>query len=494
MFHRVCRSQVSGLQVESCLRLILGLVCNVHKIKAHLRPADLGPVDLRPIFSSDRAFNSIHRGNMAKAVRKLRRSLIGQEAFMIYFTELINLPTHDAKGEYLGHLVDLGINPSLNPLLVEYFFILTAKKKVLCVSREQISTISVRAIQTSVPAIEIQSSAPDEGVINIKKDVLDQQIIDVNDQKVVRVIDVDFDIQPNIQHTELRIVSVNVGAAAAARRLLQGIFAKHRIRTITSFLPTKTIPWEFVNLIEPDPARRVKLRISYNKLAELHPADLADILEELSRDEQRSVIESLDDETAAEAVSEIPTRMQVALLNSLSAGRAADIVEEMAPDEAADVLQELPPETSAEVLAHMETEEANEVRELLGFEENTAGGLMTTEFIVLEETATVEAAIEALKSFSGSLETISSVFTIAHNLALTGALPLGRLLVSDRNESLESLITDSVIFAPFHADEKTVINMFHKYNLLTLPVVDDNNRLLGVITADDVLELVVKDN
>jgi magnesium transporter len=412
---------------------------------------------------------------------------------MIYFTELINLPTHDAKGEYLGHLVDLGINPSLNPLLVEYFFILTSKKKILCVSREQISTISVRAIQTSVPAAEIQSSSPDEGVIYIKKDVLDQQIIDVNDQKVVRVIDVDFDIQPNMQHTELRIVSVNVGAAAAARRLLQGIFAKHRIRTITSFLPTNTIPWEFVNLIEPDPARRVKLRISYNKLAEMHPADLADILEELSRDEQRSVIESLDDETAAEAVSEIPTRMQVALLNSLSAGKAADIVEEMAPDEAADVLQELPPETSAQVLAHMETEEANEVRELLGFEENTAGGLMTTEFIVLEETATVEAAVEALKNFSGPLETISSIFTIAPDLALTGVLPLGRLLVSDRNESLESLITDSVILVPFHADEKTVINMFHKYNLLTLPVVDDNSRLLGVITADDVLELVVKE-
>jgi magnesium transporter len=423
----------------------------------------------------------------------LWRRFIGQGIGMIYFTELTNLPTHDAKGEYLGRLVDLGINPSLNPLLIEYFFILTPRKKLLCVSREQISTISVRAVQTSIPAAEIRVSSPDEGVIYLKKDVLDQQIIDVNHQKVVRVIDVDFDIQPNIQHTELRIVSVNVGAAAAARRLLQGIFAKHRIRTITSPLPTKTIPWEFVNLIEPDPARRVKLRISYNKLAELHPADLADILEELSRDEQRSVIESLDDETAAEAVSEIPTRMQVALLNSLSAGKAADIVEEMAPDEAADVLQEMPPETSAEVLAHMEIEEANEVRELLGFEENTAGGLMTTEFIVLEETATVEAAVEALKNFSGPLETVSSIFIIAHDLTLTGVLPLGRLLVSDRNASLGPLITDSALSVPFHADEKTVISMFHKYNLLTLPVVDDNQRLLGVITADDVLELVVKE-
>jgi magnesium transporter len=417
----------------------------------------------------------------------------GRETPMIYFSELENLQTYDAQGEYLGRLVDLGINPSQNASQIAYFFVMTQKKSVLCISREQISTISVRAMQTSASAGAISSPAPDEGLIRIKKDVLDQQIIDVNDQKVVRVIDVDFDIQPNPTHTELHIVAVNVGAAAAVRRLFQGLLAKHRIRTISSVLPNKLIPWEFVNLIEPDAARRVKLRISYNSLAQLHPADLADILEELSRDDQRSVIESLDDETAAEAVSEISTRMQVALLNSLSADKAADIVEEMAPDEAADVLQELPPETTAEVLANMETKEANEVRELLGFEENTAGGLMTTEFIVLEDTATVEAAIEALKNFTVPLETIHSICLISAGMALTGVVPLGRLLISDKDLPLSSLATDEPISAPFHADEKTVISIFRKYNLLTLPVIDDNGRLLGIVTADDVLDLVVKE-
>jgi len=412
---------------------------------------------------------------------------------MIFFTELENLPTYDAKGEYLGRLVDLAINPSQNSFQVAYYYVMTPKKQLMCIAREQISTISVRALQTSVSAVEIRCSAPDEGLICIKKDVLDQQIIDVNDQKVVRVIDVDFDIEPSEKNTELRILAVNVGAAAAVRRLMQGFMAKHRIRTLTSVLPTKTIPWEFVNLIEPDPARRVKLRISYNRLEKLHPADLADILEELSRDEQRSVIESLNDEVAAEAVSEIPTRMQVALLNSLSAGKAADILEEMAPDEAADVLQELSPETTAEVLANMEAKEANEVRELLGFEENTAGGLMTTEFIVLLETANVESAVEALKNFSGPLEAVHSVYLIAADLVLTRVVPLALLLVADRNAPLSALVSDPVISVPFHADEKTVINMFHKYNLLTLPVVDDDGRLLGVVTADDVLELVVKE-
>jgi magnesium transporter len=412
---------------------------------------------------------------------------------MIYFTELENLPTYDARGEYIGRLVDLAINPSQNALQVAYYLVRSSKRQLLCIGHEQISTISVRAMQTSVSAQEIRCSAPDEGLMRIKNDVLDQQIIDVNDQKVVRVIDVDFDIQPNEKHTDLRIIAVNVGTAAAMRRLLQGMLAKHRIRRIASVLPTKTIPWEFVNLIEPDPARRVKLRISYNRLAQLHPADLADILEELSRDEQRSVIESLDDETAAEAMSEIPTRMQVALLNSLSAGRAADIVEEMAPDEAADVLQELPPETSAEVLANMEAEEASEVRELLGFEENTAGGLMTTEFPVVVETGTVEDAVIALRNFAGPLQFVHSVYLIEPNCVLSGDIPLARILISDRNTPLRELSTDPLLSVPFHADEKTVMNMFHKYNLLALPVVDDNGRLLGVVTADDVLELVIKE-
>ena len=338
----------------------------------------------------------------------------------------------------------------------------------------------------------IRSAWPDR-LIRIKNDVLDQQIIDVNNRKVVRVIDVDFDIQPNQHHTGLRIIDVNVGTAAAIRRLLQGFLAKHRIRMITSILPAKTIPWEFVNLIEPDPARRVKLRISYNRLAELHPADLADILEDLSRDEQKSVIESLDDEIAAEAVSEIRTRMQVALLNSLSADKAADIVEEMAPDEAADVLQELPPEISAEVLANMETKEANEIRELLGFEENTAGGFMTTEFISLAETASVENAIEALKSFNGPLETIHSIYLTTSDRILSGVVPLARLLVEGSKTPLFKLADDPVISVLSHADEKQVISIFHKYNLLSLPVVDDKNRILGVVTADDVLELVIKE-
>jgi Mg/Co/Ni transporter MgtE len=267
--------------------------------------------------------------------------------------------------------------------------------------------------------------------------------------------------------------------------------AKHSIRTLTSLFPTKTIPWEFVNLIEPDPQRRVKLRLSYDRVAELHPADIADILEDLSRDEQKAVIEGLDEETAAQALSEIPTRMQADLLESIPAEKAADIVEEMPPDEAADVLHELSPETSAEVLADMEKEEANEVRELLGFEENTAGALMTTEYVVVHESATVEGAVAALRSFEGPIESIHVIYLVGDHAVLTGAVPVSRILLSEASLPLKELAIEPLISVPSHTAATSVVDLFHKYNLVSLPVVDDSGQLIGVVTADDVLELVI---
>lgn len=411
---------------------------------------------------------------------------------MIYFTELEHLDVFDVKGEYLGQLADLCVDPSQNSLRVASYLVKTPKKNLLCITYQQIQSISVRAAQTAVPGDQVRCYAPDEGLLRVKKDVLDQQIIDVNNRKVVRVNDVDFDIQPADGHSELRIVAANVGVAAGLRRLLQGVVAKHRIRSLSSLFSSRTIPWEFVNLIESDPARRVKLRISYDRLAELHPADIADILEELSRDEQKAVVESLDDETAAQVISEIPTRMQAALLESIQPEKAADIVEEMPPDEAADVLQEMPPETSAEVLADMEKEEAKDVRTLLGFEEKTAGALMTTEFIMVGESATVEGAIAALRSFEGRLESIHMIYLLGSGGVLTGVVPLAHILLAEGSTPLRDLSTDPVIWVKAHADQKTVIDLFHKYNLVSLPVVDEKSHLLGIVTADDVLELVVR--
>ena len=411
---------------------------------------------------------------------------------MIYFTEIENLPVYDVTGAYIGRIVDLGIDPNQNAMRVAAYYVRTLDKTEVHILREQMQAITVRSAQTSVSRKEIHSNKPVGELLRVRKDVLDQQVIDVNHRKVVRVNDVDFDLQPIDGHIELRVLDVNVGMAAAVRRLLQGLTSKHTIRKISGFFPSRTIPWEFVNLIEPDSSRRLKLRISYERLARLHPADIADILEELSRDEQRSLIEALDHGTAAQIMSEIPTAMQAQLLESIPVEKAADIVDEMPPDEAADVLQELPPETSAKLLADMEKEDAQEVKELLGFEEDTAGALMTTHYIALEGSATVENVIEAMKQFEGPIESIHSVYLIDAEEHLVGAVPLARILLAPANTPLRALSVEEVRSVQTDTDVKAVIDLFRKYNLLALPVVDDKNHLVGLVTADDVLDLVVR--
>jgi len=410
---------------------------------------------------------------------------------MIYFTELQDLPFYGVKGEFLGELEDLCVDPNHKSGRVASYLLRTPKKGIRCVTYTQIQSISVRAGQTTVPRDEIRCYEADEALIRIKKDVLDQQIIDVNNRKVVRVNDVDFDIEPTDGHSELRIVAVNVGLAAAVRRLLQGTMPKHNIRLITNALPNRIILWEFVNLIESDPARRVKLRISYDRLAKLHPADIADILEELSHNEQKALIESLDDETAAHALSEIPTKMQADLLESIPHEKAADIVEEMPPDEAADVLNQLSPETSAELLADMEKDEAKEVRELLGFEENTAGSMMTTEYVVVHDSATVAGAIEALRNFEGPVEAVHQIYMIDKEAVLAGAVAIGRIVLAAASTPLVDLASESLISVQAQQSARSVVDLFHKYNLMSLPVVDEARHLLGIVTADDVLELVI---
>ena len=410
---------------------------------------------------------------------------------MIYFTEIQNLPMYGVKGEFLGKVEDLCVDPNSKGARVASYLVRTPHKALQCITYAQIQSISVRAVQTNVSRDELRCYALDEGLIRINHDVLDQQIIDVDNRKVVRVNDVDFDIEPVNGHSELRIMSVNVGLAAAVRRLLQGTMSKHKIRMVTKALPTRIIQWEFVNLIEPDPARRVKLRISYDRLAELHPADIADILEDLSYKEQKAVIESLDDETAAHALSEIPTRMQADLLEGISPEKAADIVEEMPPDEAADVLNELSPETSAEVLADMEKDEAQEVRELLAFEDDTAGSMMTTEYVFVHEDATVEGAIAALRNFEGHVEAIHQIYLIDSEVVLKGAVPVSRILLAAANAPLAPLGYEDLISVQSHQSVRAVVDLFHKYNLMAAPVVDEENHLVGMVTADDVLEQVL---
>ncbi len=412
---------------------------------------------------------------------------------MIYFTEIEGVPVFDAFGEYVGKVEEICIDPEDVRHRVAFYIARSFDGRLVSIPYAQIQSLSVQSIHTNTPTAEIPGYTPNEDWIRVKKDLLDQQIIDVTDRKVVRVNDVDFDIQPVDGHTQLLVIAVNVGLAAAARRLLKGLLAKHLIRRVENFLPKQVIPWDFVNLIEADPSRRLKLRISYDRLARMHPADLGDILEHLSAQDQTAVLTSIDDETAAEALSEIPTSMQASIVKGMEPHKAADLIEEMPPDEAADLLQELPPETSTELLAGMEPEEAEDVQELLQFEEDVAGALMTTDFIALPENATAEDAVTAVGAFEGSLESLHVLYLIDADEKLVGAIPLAQVVVSPASKPLRELVQEPLLYTGAERPHDYVIELFQKYNLVALPVVDEQRKLIGEVTSDDVIDLVVRE-
>jgi magnesium transporter len=232
------------------------------------------------------------------------------------------------------------------------------------------------------------------------------------------------------------------------------------------------------------------LKIAHERLAKLHPADIADIIEELAPAEREAVFETLDEEVAAQALEEIDPKLQVSIVSSLDSDRAADIVEEMDPDAAADLLGDLPEDRSNEILHEMQPEEREEVKELLEFEENTAAGRMTTDYMAVPETAHVAHAIQMLRNFEGGIESMSTIYLLAQGEKLTGAVPLSKLVLAAPDDLLASLKSEPLITCHPGADEVEVAELFDKYNLLTLPVVDEDGALTGVITADDVISIL----
>jgi len=384
---------------------------------------------------------------------------------------------------------DVAVCPQADPTRVCGLIVKTRQGDRL-LPAERLVEIGAKALRTSAPAQEWPPFTSAEGLLLLGRDLLDQQIIDVHGRKVVRVNDLDFHQEQLNQHPVLRVGDVDVGARGAVRRLLKGIVPAGAVQALTQRLPARVIPWEFVDLIETDPARRVKLRIEHERLAKLHPADIADIVEELAPAEREAVFETLDEEVAAEALAEVDPKLQVSIVESLDSDRAADIVEEMQPDAAADLLADLPKEHSEKILEEMEPEEREEISELLEFKEDTAAGRMTTDYLALPPTATVSDAIEALRHFEGGIESVSTIFLVDQGNKLLGAVPLASLVLASADTHLSTLAPGLPISCLAGAREKEVAELFDKYNLLMLPVVDDQGMLTGVITADDIISLL----
>src|SRR5437899_5841989 len=403
-------------------------------------------------------------------------------------TELIGAAVFDAAGTRCGRVRELAMIPQEDRARVAMLIVRTKSGDRMLPSS---SITSIEAsVRSDVSCSQWATSDGSEGWLLLGRDLLDQQVIDVFGRKVVRVNDVDLHQELVQNRPVLKVGSVDVGPRGAIRRLLKGVVPAVALNALLKKIPPRTIPWDFVDLIETDPARRVKLKISHERLARLHPADIADIVEDLAPDEREAVFETLDEEVAAEALEEVDPKVKKAIVESLDSDRAAEIVEEMEPDAAADLLADLPEERTSEILLEMKPEERREMVELLEFGEKTAAGRMNTEYLAVSQDATVHDAIETLRRFEGGVETVSTIYLVDEEGRLTGAVPLAKLVLARPETPLKSLTQEPLIFTNSNAKEKDFAELFDKYNLLTLPVVDDNKKLTGVITSDDIISLL----
>jgi CBS domain-containing protein len=406
---------------------------------------------------------------------------------LVALSELLGASVRDATGTVRGRVREIAIAPQDHPTRVAYLVVKTSGgERLLPADDVQSCGSTVRAVTESE---RWGAYTPSDGVLLLKRDLLDQQIIDVYGRKVVRVNDVDLESTPVNGHVLLNVVSVDVGARGAIRRLSKGVVPSFTLRLLLEKIPPRAIPWQFVDLLETDPARRVKLKIAYEGLAKLHPADIADIVEDLPAAEREAVFETIDEGVAAETLEELDPDVKVSIVESLDKDRAADIVEEMDPDAAADLLGDLAEEHSGEILKEMEPAERREVTQLLEFHEHTAAGRMTTEFIAVPESGVVDDAIEALKTFEGSREAVATIYLTGSSHKLSGAVPLVKIAISSPAIELSQLSEPYIACAP-DTPQDEVAALFDKYNLITLAVVDRDGRLAGIITADDVITML----
>jgi sporulation protein YlmC with PRC-barrel domain/CBS domain-containing protein len=406
----------------------------------------------------------------------------------VSLTALLGTPVTDTSGQLRGRIKDIAVatGPEAGKVVG---LVLKNRSGLFIVPAQEV-------METPAGTLELRdahdlSPLKDEGnYLFLQQDLVDRQIIDIHGRKVVRVNDVDLEWLGKGAAHLLRVAEVEVGLRGAFRRIFKGILPRVSLESISRKFSAHGIPWHFVDVIEVDPARRVKLRIEHERLADMHPSELADILEDLAPAEREAVFGSLDEEVAAEALEEVDPRLQKSLLEKLDEEKIADIVEEMDPGAAADLLAELPEDQSDAILEEMEPEERQEVEELLEFDEKSAAGCMTTDFVHLGKDATVALAVLALRTFDGDPETVTEVYLLDEKRVLLGAIPLARLVMAQPDTRLSVLTEPRVLSCPADMKQDQVAELFDKYNLHALPVVDAQNRMVGVVQSEQVISFL----
>jgi magnesium transporter len=400
---------------------------------------------------------------------------------MLYLSQVLGRPIRDLEGDRVATIKDVivrlgeGDHPPVAGVVARY------RRRDFFLSRWRITELNEQGVRLNSDILDLRPFVRRENEVLLARDVLDKQLIDVDGKRVVRV----NDVQLIEAAGDWRVTGADVSLQGLWRRLAPAGFVGTRT-------PVEVIDWADVGYLATDVAT-VQLKSSSGKLALLHPVEIARLAEALSYHHGSEVVESLDDETAAETLEEMPSERQVRILGDMDEERAADILEWMSPDEAADVLGDLPEEKAEELLGLMDDEEQADVAELLPYEDDTAGGLMTTEFVTLPRALTVGEALARLREMAETPNMIYYLYVVEGEglWKLVGVIALRSLILADPSVPLDNVMRTE--FQTAHPDEPAneVAQRIAEYNLLALPVMDETGDILGIITVDDAMEILL---
>ena len=409
----------------------------------------------------------------------------------LFFSSLLGRPVADADGRALGRVADLVAATGEPYPPIESVVVRRGRRERLQIPWNAVEELGPRGLKVKAgvrPEPEPEAAPPDR--LRLAREILDRQIVDVEDAKLVRVNDLHFlDVKG-----QLRIAHVDVGFRGLVRRLgWEGVVdrAVAAVRPGAHYLSSDhLLSWKLVQPLDTAPGR-VRLEVAQRALAQLHPADLAEIMEELDRDQRAVLLERLDVETAADTLQETPPEITAQLLEEVAPEKAADILEEMAPDEAADVLSELPNEARQELLEAMERPEAHEVAQLLEYSHDSAGGLMTPDRIQLRPEDTVADALAEVRRRADDVPLVYEIFLTDSAGVLKGQCTLRDLVLSDASSPLHRIAREPPATVEPEAKARDVADAASKYDLVSVPVVDADGVLLGMVTVDDILSEVL---
>ncbi len=395
----------------------------------------------------------------------------------MYLTELLSKRVYDKNDEKLGKIKDVVISPNKTYPKIEAIKI-KANGEFYFIPSSYIAEINDTKVVLTTPLEDIIQYPKQDSQIKLSRDILDRQVVDMEGSKIRRVNDVEISHKMG----DYYIIGVDIGVNGLFRRLGMGGLSR-KINHQDNIIAWKDIDsLDFSNL---------KLKVSKKKLRRLHPADIADIVDDLGISDSMSILNSLDEESAADAFEEISPEKQKTILTEMEEKDAADLVDEMSPDDAADLLATISDEKKEEILELMDPEESQELRELLEYPENTAGGVMTTEYASIRGNKSTREVMDEIRKIADDVETIYYIYILSADERLEGVVTIRELLLNDDNTMIYEYMNRDLVSVNVNEEENEVAKIVAKYNLIALPVIDEDDRMKGIITVDDAIDIIL---